>query len=103
MKKTREKWAPDYVPVVGGLFVTIGLMSLNLRKNGKIDFAGTLCLTLVFVGVCLVSWWYHEKHPTRFQKMSEKRLRFNRHLLKVCSVVSLIILIIALCISISQL
>ena len=103
MKKTREKWAPDYVPVVGGLFMTIGMMSHNLRKNSDIDFVSTLCFTLAFVGACLVSWWYHEEHPTRFQKMSEKRLRFNRHVLKVCTVVSLIIAIIALCISISQL
>lgn len=102
MKKTREKWTSDYVPVVGGLFTVIGIMAHNLR-NGGIDFVSTLYSTLIFVGVCLVSWWYHEKHPTRFQKMSEKRLRFNRHLLKVCSVVSLIIAIFMLCISIYQL
>lgn len=102
MNWMKENKAPKHANLLGISLVNIGIWWLVLRSPQTLSLTFMLCLMLICVGSWLLNWWFHEEHPTRFQKMSERRLRFCRITTHVCSWVSLVLVIFVFCYAVYQ-
>ena len=102
MNWMKENKAPAQGGIIGGFLMNIGIWWLVIGKPRAPSLTFMLCLILICVGCWLITWWFHEEHPTRFQKMSKERLRFCQITTHVCSWVSLVLVVFTLCYAVYQ-
>ena len=79
MKWMRNRELPTWAYRLGGLLIAFGC----LMNVAEFFLLGT---PLMCIGSWLMRWWFEVPvdHP-RFQKISERRFRFYRNIMLICS------------------
>ncbi|MDD9974839.1 MAG: hypothetical protein OXU27_12580 [Candidatus Poribacteria bacterium] len=92
MEWMRNNELPTWAYLLGSLSLLSGALINLFTKNVLLG------IPLICLGVWLARWWYEVPvdHP-RFQKMSERRFRFYRNMILVCSWGMLITMVAVIC------
>lgn len=92
MQWIKDNELPPWAWLLGSLSLLSGALINLFTKN---VWLGVL---LICVGIWLARWWYEVPidHP-RFQKKSERQVRFHRNMVSVCSWGMLITIIAVIC------